>query len=216
MDLQDYCDARGVLDLPALSDCLHGAIDAAEQMHDAGDWPTPAMRHDSWSNRRVALLIEGIGDLTRARGADPGSLDTLHELSDLLQHVRNTVDEYSRRLAAQYEYAPSLRIRKEDRRASGVIEMAGWQSRWQSALRHTATRHRNLLALSPWSLFPRGEPADSSYSDLLPLLAYADACAFAEPPSRRAWNTKEFKHFHRRLAAVLAQKDAQHMFAEQV
>ena len=72
------------------------------------------------------------------------------------------------------------------------------------------------MALSPWSLFPSDEPAHFGFTDLLPLLAYADVCAFAEPPCRRSWNVKDFKHFHRRLAAVLAQKDAQHMFAEQV
>jgi hypothetical protein len=97
----------------------------------------------------------------------------------------------------------------------GVVRL-DWQKRWRKALDFAAIRHRNLLAMSPWSVFPTGEPADSRYSDLLPLLEFADACAFPAPPCLRGWNTNEYKHFHRHAWAVLERRDARQLFAEQV
>jgi len=70
--------------------------------------------------------------------------------------------------------------------------------------------------MSPWSVFPAAHSADSRYCDLLPLLACVDACSFPVSPCIQGWNINEFRYFHHRAWAVLEQKDAQQMIAEQV
>lgn len=212
LHIGDYVGADGEVSEYALRECLQRCIAAGDRVHDEAEWPTAAMRHDSWSNRRLAICMTGIGDFAKAQGMDPRSLIALHELESIVQLVRNIVDEHSRELAAQKQYAPALEIAEGGAASAGLA----WRSRWQAALQFAATRHRNLLCISPWSLFPSSEPADPRYCDLLPILAYADTCAFAGAPCRRAWNVNEFKYLHQRAGAILERKDAQQMIAEQV
>lgn len=216
IDVMDYCDKKGEINAFGLREGIRRCVEYGEQLHDETAWPTAAMRFDSWSNRRLAITVDGIGDLARARNFDPRSLLALQELNEFLSDVREMTNECSRQLALDSEHAPSLRIDEPASQASGIIKLTAWQQRWQAALQFSATRHRNLLAMSPWSVFPTGTAADSRYSDLLPLLAQADVCSFPQAPCTESWNINEFKHFHRRLWAVLEQKDAQQMIAEQV
>lgn len=216
INLMDYVDEHGEVSVFALRESVRRCIEYGEQVHNDTAWPNAAMRHDGWSNRRLAISIDGIGDLVRARKADPQRFTVLQALGEIFNDIRDEANQHSRRLATENEHAPSLKISESDEQASGIVELADWQAQWRAALQFTATRHRNLLALSPWSLFPAGESADSRYSDLLPLLAHADVCSFPAPPCLNAWNINEFKHFHHRAWAVLEQKDAQQMIAEQV
>ena len=72
------------------------------------------------------------------------------------------------------------------------------------------------MVLSPWSVFPTRGPADTRYFDLLPLLQFADAHAFAHPPALGHWNVNEFKAFHQRASAIIEQKDRSLLIAEQI
>lgn len=212
VNLSDYIDSNGELDDVALRKRLHHCVATGDGQHDDTEWPTATMRHDSWSNRRLAVSITGIGDFAKAQGMDPRSLIALQELETVVQMIRNTVNASSRDMAAAKEYAPALQIAEDGAAVAG----AAWKNRWQAALQFAATRHRNLLNISPWSVFPTGEPANVRYCDLLPILAYADTCAFAGTPCLRSWNVNEFKYLHQRAGAILEQKDAQQMIAEQV
>ena len=88
----------------------------------------------------------------------------------------------------------------------------GWAWRWRQALEAAAVRNRNLLVLSPWSIFPPGS-ADLRFANLLPLLRYADVCCFDEPRDSTAWNPSEFRNFHQQAAAVLQQRNVAHQIA---
>jgi len=57
--------------------------------------------------------------------------------------------------------------------------------------------------MSPWDVFPRQNPADLSFQDLLPLMRFADSLSFQCDVSFDHWNTNEFNGFQRRVAAVL-------------
>lgn len=216
LDLMHHAAADGSVDYASLDNALRYCIEQGERAHDESDWPTAAMHDDSWSNRRLAITVNGIGDLVHLRSADPCRLSTLRDLEQTLQHIAAVANQYSRQLAGENEHAPSLRIAESGPEQSGVIEMAGWQSRWKAALSSTATRHRNLLALSPWAVFPNAATADCRYSELLPLLARGDVCSFPAPPRINSWNINEFNYFHRRLWAILVRKDEQQTIAEQV
>ncbi len=216
VNVTHYSNDHGDLSVFALRECLCRCVEYGESMHDEVEWPTAAMRHDAWLNRRLAISVTGIGDLAKMRGLDPQSFVGLKEMGAVLLEVREAVNNYSRKLATDTEPVPALEMSGPSRGPSDVVGRPDWQARWQTALRFAAIRHRNLLAISPWSVFPTADAADSRYCDLLPLLAYADACSFPSSPCIRGWNINEFKYFHRRAWAVLEQKDAQQMIAEQV
>jgi hypothetical protein len=209
IDLTDFANTVGELDTFALHAALRACIERGEALHDQLSWPTAAMRHDAWLNRRLAISITGIGDLALLRGLDPGCFHALQELGNILHDVRSVVHDYSRQLAALIEPVPSLEMVDTEHGPD-------WHARWQKALQFVATRHRNLLAMSPWDVFPSQRAADSRYSDLLPLLEYADVCAFPQPPCLQGWNVNKFKYFHHRAWAILEQKDARKLFAEQI
>ena len=209
LNIANHANRRGEIDTPSLHRCLRKCIQLGESLHDETDWPTAAMRHDAWLNRRLAISVVGIGDLASSRRLNPGCFHALKDLGAVLQDVRDFVDETSRQFATQSQPAPSLVVNDGSRNAA-------WQARWQKALEFAAMRHRNLLAISPWAMFPTGSAADSRYCDLLPLLEFADACSFPPPPCIRGWNVNEFKHFHHRVSAVLGSKDARQQIAEQV
>ena len=215
-NLAKFANGCGELNEPALREYLQRCVELGESSHDDVDWPTAAMRHDSWLNRRIAITVSGIGDLTKLWSMDPRSFTTLKKLSTLLQQVRGVINDCSRQLALQTEYLPALDLSDPSRGSGCEVVQLDWQKRWRKALDFAAIRHRNLLAMSPWSVFPAGEPADSRYSDLLPLLEFTDACAFPAPPCLRDWNVNEYKHFHRHAWAVLERRDARQQFAEQV
>lgn len=216
VNVTHYTNDRGEVSVFALRESLRRCVEYGEALHDDAVWPTAAMRHDAWLNRRLAISVTGIGDFARQRSIDPQSFAGLEDLASVLQEIREAVNNHSRKLATDTEPAPSLTMSDPSRGPVGVAGCSDWQSRWQTALRFAAIRHRNLLAISPWSVFPSGDAADSRYCDLLPLLAYADACLFPSPPCIRDWNINEFKYFHHRAWAVLEQKDAEQMIAEQV
>jgi hypothetical protein len=216
VNLADSAGPHGDLSELALRERLRRCVDYGDRLHDEGEWPTAAMRQDSWSNRRLAICVSGIGDLVQRRRADPQSLATLHDIAAVLKTVRETLDEHSRALAASKRHAPGLDLAADGVGNNGIAGSPAWRHRWQQALQFTATRHRNLLSISPWAVFPAGQPAAFRYADLLPVLACADSCSFRGRPRLRHWNVNEFKYFHQRTWAILEQKDAQQMIAEQV
>ncbi len=219
VDVTHYTNDRGDLSVFALRESVRRCVEYGETMHDQVDWPTAGMRHDAWLNRRLAISVTGIGNLAKLRGLDPHSFVALKDLGAVLQEVRDAANNHSRQLATEFEPVPSLRMSDPSHGPTESAARTDWRSRWQAALRFAAIRHRNLLTISPWSLFPStsaAESADCRYFDLLPLLAYADAVSFPASPCLRGWNINEFKNFHRRAWAVLEQKDARQMFAEQV
>lgn len=209
IDLCDFASASGVIDRHALCDALQRCIDFGERTHDRMNWPTAAMRHDAWLNRRLAITINGIGELAKLRHLDPQRFGTLQNLGDVLQDVREIVNSYSRQLASQTEPAPSLDL-------SDACHGPAWQARWREALQFAAMRHRNLLAMSPWAVFPAADTTDVRYCDLLPLLEYADVCEFSRAPNIQSWNINKFKHFHHRAWATLERRDARNLFAERI
>jgi len=216
VNLTRFAKGHGELNELALREFLQRCVELGESSHDNVDWPTASMRHDSWLNRRIAITVVGIGDLTKLWSMDPRSFTTLKELSDMLEQVRGAINDHSRQLALQKECLPALDLSDPSRGPGCDIVQLGWQKRWRKALDFAAVRHRNLIAMSPWAVFPTGTSADSSYSDLLPLLEFFDVCGFPGTPCLRHWKPNEYKDFHRRAWAVLERKDARQLFAEQV
>lgn len=200
-ELGAYADDGGNVDMAALAAALARFMDAADRAYDTVSWPTPAMQHDAWYNRRLAIVIGGIGDIARLRDLDPERHDSLTELRTLLADVRRIVETQSRASALHQEQLPAITASNPCLHVpSGSLDSC-WQRRWHAALERHALRHRNLLVMSPWSLFP-SDGADYRYANLLPLLVQADACEFRRPVSLDAWTVRQMKLFHCRAWAL--------------
>jgi hypothetical protein len=214
LDLSRFADARGRIEEAALERALRRGVEVGDLLHDRVVWPTACMRHDAWLNRRLGIIIDGIGDIAARRRLDPARFACLATLGDVLRFARGVLRERSGALAAARGAVPALACSDPAAALPGGDLRDGWSRRWRDAAEAAATRHRNLVVMSPWSIFPSGAPADLRYADLLPLLQFADACAVPAPPDLARWNVNEFKAFHQRAQAVLEQRDAAHSIAE--
>lgn len=199
IDVSKFADRRGEMRLDALEKALLDCVDRGDALHDMREWPGTAIRADSHANRRLAVLVRGWGQLVCDRGADPADFRTLTELEGVAVFISETLRARSRRLAVERGHCPAIDVAGARISASGR-EMT---ARWQSAVADKALRHRNLLAMSAWDVFPRGQPADLRYLDLLPVLRCANCLSFRREVDIEHWNIKEFKRFYERVSAVL-------------
>jgi len=199
IDVSTFVSRRGDILLDALEATLVECVERGDTQHDSRDWPSAMIRSDSRANRRLAVLVRGWGDLVRRWGADPTDLRTLTELEDLAAFITAVLHARSKRLAVEKGYCPAIDLAGAKISASG----AEMKTRWQRAVADTALRHRNLVAMSAWDLFPRGGPADLRYLDLLPLLRCADCLSFRRNVDIEHWNIGEFRRFYERVSAVL-------------
>jgi hypothetical protein len=203
---------NGGIDLHELDAAVRNAVRKGEDLHAETRWPTARLRHDAWLNRRLALDIRGLGGLVSRRGLNPERFATLDELARLMRRIRDTAVAESQRLAAHVGHVPAIEQANLANALPGGRLREGWSKRWKAAVETTAVRHRNLLAMSPWSLFPPGEP-DPRHLNLLPLLRYADTCSIGVQPELGRWKLKEFKGFYQQAAAVLQQRGATYQIA---
>jgi hypothetical protein len=201
LSLPGFADGLGVIDWGRLRHGISVILDAADNLLDLLDWPGAAERDDAWLNRRLAIRLEGLGTLVSRRGPGTARLDTLRSLDRDLSRLVLLLHSGSRRLARERGPTPSLvQTDPVDGWPDGELRN-GWSRQWQQALRLSATRHRNLVAMSPWSLVDGALPLAAS-EDLLPVLRHAECVPFqgraGEFPSFEA-----FRAFHCRSWAVL-------------
>jgi hypothetical protein len=216
IDLLRFSTHDGKIDEEALRHALETCVDVGETLHELVHWSTPEQRYDAWLNRRLAVMIDGIGDAAACSKETPGSHATLRRLNQLLLDARRTLQSRSRAIALRSERLPAITLSDPSHRLPPGSIRDDWKRRWQRAVGASLVRHRNLLALSPWSLFPANRPADPCYAELLPLLRHADVIAFDKNVSTCHWNTSEFKRFCQRARAVLQQRTATSLIAEHV
>lgn len=216
IDLARFASRDGVIDEAALKRCLETCVDSGDALHDVLAWPTADIQHDAWLNRRLAITLTGFGDLLRIKGMAPSDHASLRYLNQLLLWLRMTAQSRSRSIALRAEPLPAIGLSDPSHGLPRGSVRDDWRRRWREAVRATLVRHRNLLVISPWSLFPSDGRADYGYAELLPLLRHADACAFRRNLCIEHWNFNEFKYFHQRARAVLKQRVATAQIAERV
>ena len=216
LDVSHFATADGVLRESAIERALCRCVEIGDSLHDQVRWPTARMRHDAWLNRRLAIILTGFGDLVQRRRQDPKLFASLKELSELLRWIKAVLHGQSQAMAHTTGKLPALELSDPSRALPCGQVRDGWHARWREAVNLAAVRHRNLLVLSPWSLFPSNQPPDYRYADLLPLLEFANASAAFERPKLAHWELCQFKSFHQRAWAVLQQRDAAHQIAERL
>jgi hypothetical protein len=144
----------------------------ADNLIDIQQWPVPALRLDALMNRRIALHIGRLGQRIANVGLNPLNFGTLRQLQRWLWLIRKCLIQESNRLAQNRGPFPAF----------GAPELvASLAPRYGVAdasclISKRSMRHRHLLALSPYSLFPDkpGFEVDESWLNLMPAIGCAD------------------------------------------
>ncbi|MDZ7645356.1 MAG: hypothetical protein U5K76_14810 [Woeseiaceae bacterium] len=203
-----YADASGRLRETALLDALQEGLGVADRLFDLLCWADQRQRADARQNRRIVVVLKGLGDLVRLRAADPADMDCLRDLDRLVGGIHDRLWDTSRQLAGRRGLLPALAARDPSLSWQDDLQRERWRRRWQQALATTAIRHRTLLVMSPYALLPQGGPAHTGYANLLPLLAHADACSFGDAATFTDWSIQDFRQFHRRAYAIMQRRNA--------
>jgi len=208
LDIGRFADAKGELNSAALANALDACVVLGDRLFGLLSWPEERQQADARLNRRLAVMLTGLGDLVFLRKQNPADLACLRELDQLVGYIHNTLWEKSKQLAEVCGPLPALDRQHPAGRWPDEAHRQDWQRRWQNAMTTAQVRHRNLLVMSPYSVLPKSGPAHADYVDLLPLIAHADALGFASPPHWPGCNASVFTAFHRRAWAITQRRDA--------
>ena len=199
IDLMRHACPDGSLRLSSLEANLRAAVEEGERRHVETRWVGTRQREDSRVNRRLSVFVRGWGDFVRARRIDPRAIEALRELEALADHVSDTLEAESRALAAEHGHCPALDV------AGARVLHHGEEmnERWRRAVADNALRHRNLLTMSPWDVFPRREPPDFAWMNLLPVIRKAHSVSLRREVDISCWDARDFRAFHQRVSAIL-------------
>jgi hypothetical protein len=212
IDLVRYVRNDGELREGQLDATLRACVAEGERRHDETRWDDRAQLADSNNNRRLSVFVRGWGDVVALRRADPASMETLRAIESLADRIVTTLASESRSMAADIGHCPALDI------AGARVEHHGreMKARWRRAVMENGLRHRNLLTISPWDVFPRGAPADFCYMNLLPVIHKAHAVSMRRDADISCWHARDFKAFHQRVSAILRRTSDLPLVARQV
>ena len=203
LPLAHFANDAGEIRWEQLLPALACGVDLAEEIMNQLCWSQPGQRTDARLNRRLAMSITGLGDLVDRRGLDPANLGTLRWLSAIVIRIRTSLWQHSGQLARNFGCLPALCSSDPSSGWDNSVQRENWRRHWQVALEKSAVRHRNMLILSPYSVLPSNGACSAGYTDLLPVVACADAWSFADVPQFSDWSLDEYKVFHRRAWAVI-------------
>ena len=161
--------ARGTGHLKKL---VRVGVRLVDNLIDSVTWPSEELREDALANRRLAAHVTGIGDLVLRHGLDPSAYSTVRLLHRWLTLFKRQLLRESLRLAAERGAYPALNAEQLVR---ALVPRYG-EARARRIIARRSPRHRQLLAISPYSIFPRKATAipAQAWLNLLPLVGIAD------------------------------------------
>jgi hypothetical protein len=201
--LPQFADASGEIGWDRLTRALAGGVGLLDEIMDRLHWSQADHRSDARLNRRLGISISGLGDLVLRRGLDPQDLDALRWLSAIIMRIRKILWHCSGEMAHRHGYLPALCSSDPSRGWDDSAHREAWRHHWRVAVEESAVRHRNMLALSPYAVLPSGDACNAAYTDLLPVIACADAWSFADASRTRSFSLSDYKTFHRRAWAII-------------
>ncbi len=204
--LTSFSDGCGNVRREDLREAAKACVDVGERILDCLSWSLPRHGWDAAHNRRLAVQLSGLGDLVLERDGNPSDWRCLQWLDRIVADVHTVMWERSRALAQLSGVLPAIKQMDPSTGWDCDKHRDAWQFHWQHALEEHAVRHRNILVISPYSVLPHGADRAATFTDLLPVLSHADACAFATPPDFSNWNVNEFSTFHRRAWVVMQRR----------
>lgn len=156
----------------AIRRLLRASLRLADNLVDQLDWASPELRHDAMLNRRLALHIDGIGDLVDQCHLDPASVASARLATRWADVLRRIMLRESNALARERGPFPGLAIGELESSLSTRYGAA----RAERLLRQSRLRHRHILVISPYAVFPGGAARHPlpQYLHLLPVMRCAD------------------------------------------
>lgn len=213
LSLPQFASDAGEIMWDRLLPAVAGGVELADAIFDRLLWPWPCLCTDAHLNRRLALSITDLGDLAVRCGRNPRDLSSLKWLSTIVARIRRTMWHRSGRLARSNGCLPALGECDAPSGWQDHVRRDDWYRRWQAALSKSAVRHRNILVLSPYCVVPSGTAGTVEYTDLLPVIAYADGWSFAGAQCLKNWSLQDYIAFHRRAWAVIQQRKTDQVVA---
>lgn len=198
-----FTTSSGRIRWTLLTTAIGKALALAEQMVGQVHWQDEQQEQDARDNRRLAIIVTELGDIVQRRGDDPASLSCLRWLAGVVTRIRDELQAQSRKIATRNGPIPALEQANHVGQWQAGPQRESWRQHWDEAVCRAALRHRNLLVISPYSVVPSVAPSIATYSDLLPVLALADAWSFAAPAEFRGWDVTQYRNFHRRARAII-------------
>jgi hypothetical protein len=161
--------SAGVMSIRRL---LRAALRLADNLVDQLDWGSPELRHDAMLNRRLALHIDGIGELVDQCRLDPACIASSRLALRWAGLLRRLMLRESNALARERGPFPGLAIGELEASLSTRYGAA----RAEQLLRQSRLRHRHILVISPYAVFPVGNARHPlpQYLHLLPVMRCAD------------------------------------------
>lgn len=171
-------------DLQGMRRLLRTGLRLADNLMDQIEWSSPELGQDALVNRRLALHITGFGDVVDRLGMDPAAFPAVREAARWMRLLRRLMIRESNLLARARGPYPGLEVRDVE---STLMRSYG-NDHARRILRQAGLRHRHLLVLSPFDIFPRHAPRHppGAYLHLLPVLASADTVAMYGDGARHA------------------------------
>lgn len=198
-----FMQSGGQLDWGALAAAIAAAVRASDRMHDGLAWPCWRLLADAKLHRRLAIVVTGLGRLVLDCGRNPTDLDCLTWLDNIVMRVRRELHLASALLAQESGPLPAVLRNDPSSALHPGPTRDNWRRHWQSAVRTSALRHRNMLVLSPYSVFPGDAHDAGAFADLLPVIRHADAWCFSTTRSFCGWTIADYRRFHQRAWAVI-------------
>lgn len=154
---------------------LRASLRLADNLVEQVDWATPELAQDALVNRRLAVHLTGIGGAVDRWQLDPAAFATVNLAVRWLGVVRRLMLRESNALARERGPFPGLELRDLE----STLSRSFGGERARRMLRQAGLRHRHLLVLSPYSVFPVQKPRRPlpEYVHLLPVLRWADTIA---------------------------------------
>lgn len=186
--------------LAGLRRLLRATLRLADNLVEQADWPSPELGQDALVNRRLALHVTGFGDLVDRWGLDPEEFGTVRLALRWIGLLRRLLLRESNALARERGPFPGLELRE----LQASLSRSFGAERARRVLRQAGLRHRHLLVLSPYGVFPRGRPRRPlpAYLHLLPVMRYADTIAMHGDGIVRALPPQTFRRLLRLTWAI--------------
>jgi hypothetical protein len=176
---------------PGLRRMLRVGLRLADNLIDQVDWGSYQVHEDAVENRRLAIQVSGIGDLVDRQGWNPAVFSTTRAVSRRLALLKALLVSESQSLARRRGPFPALGT---DALVQVLVPRFGRKSA-ESLVRRHSLRHRHLLALSPFGVFPRHNPSftPADYLHLLSGLRWADTIALYGDEHRQLLTLAEYR-----------------------
>ncbi len=179
---------------------LRVCLRLADNLVDQLAWASPELAQDALVNRRLAVHVSGIGGLVDRWGLDPAVFSSVSLVVRWLGLVRRLMLRESNALARERGPFPGLELRD----LSTTLTRSVGQERARRLLRQAGLRHRHLLVLSPYCVFPDQAPQHPlpEYLHLLPVIRWADTIAMHGDGMARGLPVAAFRRLLRTTWAI--------------